>query len=142
MNIRNIFAVSALCVLLLGTASCITRVQQAPAGAMATNEKYTLTGNYSATLGAGLFTSNGAVTQAARNLRLVELSRINKQQEISYEYKDVYETRIDVTLTALSADTSRIVIKQGKTGNRSFSKNFLDNIIEDLNARTGNGAAL
>ena len=112
MNIRNIFAVSALCILLLGTASCITRVQQAPAGAMATNEKYTLTGNYSATLGAGLFTSNGAVTQAARNLRLVELSRINKQQEISYEYKDVYETRIDVTLTALSADTSRIVIKQ------------------------------
>ena len=140
MSIRNFFAVSALFVLLLSCASCITRIEQAPAGAIATNEKYGLTGSYSATLGAGLFACNSAVNQAARDLRLTELSRINRQNVVIYQYKDVYDTRIDVTVSFIGAETSRIQIKYGKTGSRDFSKKFLQAVSDNLAARLGTAA--
>jgi hypothetical protein len=136
--IRSIGLFAAICATLLVTASsCITRVQPAPApNSMVSNERVKVIGNYTATLGCGLFEADKAVRAAAKGKNLVQLSRINEQDSVCYEYKDIYDNRISVDLKLDVNKQTGITIKFGKTGNKEFSKAFLDAIGFELNRAT------
>lgn len=136
--IRSLGVLSAFCGALLFTmSSCITQVQPAPApGSMVSNERTRAIGAYAATLGCGLLDADKAVRAAAAGKNLIELSRTNEQDRMVYEYKDIYDTRISVTLTLDVNNQTGIVIKCGKTGNKAFSKAFLDAVGFELNRVT------
>lgn len=136
---RNGFLfMSAISAMLLFTAtSCITQVQPAPApGSMVSNERNHTMGAYSATLGCGLIEADKAVRAAAAGRNLIQLSRVNEQERVVYDYKDIYDNRISVTLTLDVNSQTAISIKFGKTGSKDFSKSFLDAIGFELNRST------
>lgn len=112
--------------------SCI-QVQPAPATGSISNERYgRISGNYTANLGCSLFEADSAVRNAAKSLKLYQLSRLNETSKIEYEYKDVYESRVSVTLSKDANGLAQIVIKFAKFGNKDFSKQFIDAIDEQL----------
>ena len=136
--VRSISLFSAIAAVLLVTASsCITQVQPAAApNSMVSNERVKVIGNYTATLGCGLFEADKAVRAAAKEKNLVQLSRINEQDCVVYEYKDIYDNRISVSLKLDVNKQTGIVIKFGKTGNKEFSKSFLEAVGFELNRAT------
>ena len=133
MKISVVFALFA--VMLLG--SCVTQQSSnAPGAGTISQERYdsSTTGSLVATLGDGFFNCDRAVRSATRGFHLIELSRINRQSTITYEYKDINDNRISVVLTAVNISASRIDIKVGKTGNRNLSKNLLNKIGDELDS--------
>ncbi|GEM_PF-6121782 len=135
---KNVFAfVSLLAIVLTMGVSCIQvqQVSEQPAGAV-TNEQYgRLSGNYTANLGCSLFEADKAVRAAAKSLNLHELSRENNTSYIQYEFKDVYEARISVTLNMDANGQAKIAIKFAKIGDKDFSKKFINAIDEQLHAQ-------
>ena len=124
------FAVLAA-VIALGV-SCV-QVQAPAATGSVSNERYgRISGNYTANLGCSLFEADQAVRNAAKSLKLYQLYRNNETSKIEYEYKDVYESRISVTLSQDANGLAKIAIKFAKLGNKDFSKQFIDAIDEQL----------
>ena len=111
--------------------SCVMQQPSAPAGSTISQERFdsSTTGSLVATLGDGIYNCDRAIRSATRCFHLIELSRVNRQSNITYEYKDINDNRISVVLTAVNISSSRVDIKVGKTGNRTLSKNLLNKII-------------
>lgn len=112
--------------------SCV-QVQAPAATGAVSNERYgRFSGNYTANLGCSLFEADQAVRNAAKSLKLYQLYRNNDLSKIEYEYKDVYESRVSVSLSNDANGLAKIAIKFSKLGDKDFSKQFIDAIDEQL----------
>ena len=131
-KISAVFALSAVMLMV----SCVVQQPAAPGAGTISQERFdsSTTGSLVATLGDGFYNCDRAIRSATRGFHLIELSRINRQNSIIYEYKDINDNRITVELTAVSIRASRIDIKVGKTGNRNLSKNLLNKIGDELDS--------
>lgn len=123
--------------LMLSLTSCMTRPQE-PVAANSANPHYGVLGSYTATMNGNLFQCNRAVVRTAKEMRLIQLSRINESDAVIFAYKDVYETRISVRLEKVDEATTNIRVRVGKTGDRIFSRNFISAVGQSLSE---NGAA-
>ncbi len=131
---KKILIIAIMATLMFCVSSCCTSNHgnaPAPAAGATATGSYKL-GRYTNTVGATLFEANQAILSAARNGKLIQLSRVNRETSVAYEYKDIYDNRISVLLTGVNDTTSRISIKVGKTGNRTFSQNFMALIESEL----------
>jgi hypothetical protein len=116
--------------------SCVVQQPSGPTGGTISQERFnsSTTGSLVANLGDGFFNCDRAIRTATRSFHLIELSRTNRQSEITYEYKDINDDRLTIVLTAVSIRSSRVDIKFGKTGNRNLSKNLLNKIGDELDS--------
>lgn len=134
-NLRVLASLALIATLLTFAVSCIQVQAPAPVGGTVSNESYQkLTGVYSATLGCSLFEADKAVRAAAASMNLKELSRVNENSRLTYEYKDIYDLRVGVTLTLDKNGQAKIGIKFAKTGNQDFSQRFIARVDEQLHA--------
>jgi len=113
-------------------ASCVVQENNAgPQGAVVGQKYNRFSGNLSAKLGCSLFEADKAVRATAKKLQLRELSRRNEQTQVTYEFKDVYENRVDVDLEVIKGVVN-ITIKMGKGGDRKFSNKMMKGIAERI----------
>ena len=134
MSMKKIVALCAvLSTLLFVATGCVTEVTSPAPTSSVSNEKYGFLGTYTASLGCSMFEADKAIRNAAiLPMHLTELSRINEQNVIAYEYKDLYENRVSVTLSLDNNNQAAIAIKMAKTGDKLFSQKFLNAIDEEL----------
>lgn len=117
--------------LALALGACRT-VKQAPAPVAnnVANESYRL-GTYSADFNSTLFNVDKAVRAACRRAKLIELSRINRGNTCTYQYKDVDENTLQIVLNE-KAGVVKIALRVGRTGDRASSQQLLAAIAEEL----------
>lgn len=102
----------------------------APAAGNVANESYRL-GTYSAEFNSTLFNVDKAVRAACRRAKLIELSRINRGNACTYQYKDVDENTLQVVLNE-KGGVVKIALHIGRTGDRASSQTLLAAIAEEL----------
>jgi len=102
----------------------------APVAGNVANESYRL-GTYRAELNSTLFNVDKAVRAACRRAKLIELSRINRGNTSSYQYKDVDENTLQIVLTEKDG-VVKIALRVGRTGDRASSQTLLAAIAEEL----------
>jgi len=133
---KKITVFAALCCVLFvlsSVTSCVTRIESPSALHSVTAEQYTFMGELKAKLGCNLREADRAVRTAAQNNNLLELSRVNEQKRIRYEYKDVSENRIVIVITAANDNVCDFSLKFGKSGDRDFSRSFLSMVDYEMN---------
>ena len=113
--------------------SCMV-VQEQPVGPKGAVEgaKYNrFSGGMSAKLGCSMFEADKAVKETAKKHQLLVLTQRNQQSQIVYEYKNIYEDRVDFALKE-KKDGVWLFIKMGKSGNRAFSRQLLADIADRI----------
>ncbi len=131
MSISKKIAAGLLALFALALTSCMM-VQEQPVGPQGAVEdvKYNrFSGGLTAKLGCSMFEADRAIIAAAKKHQLLSLTRSNQQRQIVYEYKNIYEDRVNFALKE-KQDGVWLFIKMGKSGDRAFSKQLLTTIAE------------
>ena len=142
MSICKKFAAALVALLAFALTSCMV-VQEQPVGPQGAVDgvKYNrFSGGMTAKLGCSMFEADRAVIAAAKKHQLLALTRRNQQRQIVYEYKNIYEDRVDFALKERE-DGVWLFIKMGKSGNRAFSRQLLTTIAELIPVQEVQGGA-
>ena len=133
MSISKKAFAALLAVFALVVTSCMV-VQEQPVGPQGAVEgvRYNrFSGGLTAKLGCSMFEADKAVKETAKKHQLLPLTQRNQQRNVVYEYKNIYEDRVDFALKE-KKDGVWLFIKMGKSGDRAFSRQLLSDIADRI----------